>query len=75
MNESKKGGNKKKKIYKRNKRNTNIPNPPNTHTYVYVSGGKKYSFFWKIWLALFSCYLHFEIHPFALLPSNLPLKV
>ena len=25
-------------------------------------------------LALFFCYLHFEIHPFALLPSNLPLK-
>ena len=23
--------------------------------------------FWKIWRALFSCYLHLEIHPFALL--------
>ena len=27
-----------------------------------VLGGKKYSLFWKIWRALFSCYLRFEIH-------------
>ena len=26
--------------------------------------------FRKIWCALFSCYLRFEIHPFALLPMN-----
>ena len=26
--------------------------------------------FWKIWCALFSCCLHFEIHPFSLLPLN-----
>ena len=32
-----------------------------------VSRGKKYLFFWKIWRALFSCYLHLEIRPFALL--------
>ena len=25
----------------------------------------------KIWRALFSCYLRFEIRPFALLPTNL----
>ena len=35
-----------------------------------VSGGKKYSFFRKIWRALLSCYLRFEIHPFALLLTN-----
>ena len=27
-------------------------------------------FFWKIWRALFSCNTRFEIHPFALLPTN-----
>ena len=26
--------------------------------------------FWKIWRSLFSCYLRFEIRPFALLPTN-----
>ena len=26
--------------------------------------------FWKIWRALLSCYLRFEIRPFALLPTN-----
>ena len=27
--------------------------------------------FWKIWRALFSCNTHFEIRPFALLPTIL----
>ena len=27
--------------------------------------------FRKIWSALFSCYLHFEIRPFALLPTKI----
>ena len=26
--------------------------------------------FWKIWRALFSCFLRFDDHPFALLPMN-----
>ena len=34
---------------------------PLTCAYVCVSEGKKCSFFWKIWRALFSCCLHFEI--------------
>ena len=38
---------------------------------VFVSGDKKYLFFRKIWGALFSCYLRFEIRSFALLPTNL----
>ena len=38
-------------------------------TYVCISGSKKCSFFRKIWRALFSCYLSFEIRPFALLPQ------
>ena len=42
---------------------------PNTHTYVCLSGAKKISFFQKIWRALFSCYLHFEIRLFAVLPT------
>ena len=29
--------------------------------------------FWKIWRALFSCYLRFEIRLFALLTTKLPL--
>ena len=37
-----------------------------TYTCAY-QGIKKFLFFWKICCALFSCYLHFEIHPFALL--------
>ena len=43
---------------------------PNTHTYVRVSGGKKYLFFQKIWGALFSWNTRFEIHPFASLPTR-----
>ena len=27
--------------------------------------------FWKIWCALFSCYLRFKIRPFALSRTNL----
>ena len=33
-------------------------------------GGKKCSFFQKIWRALFSWNTRFEIHLFALLPTN-----
>ena len=36
------------------RKKTNISYPPDTHTYVYVSVGKKYSFSRKIWHALFS---------------------
>ena len=40
--------------------------PADMQTYVCVSGGKKcFVFFRKIYRALFSCYLHFEIRPFA----------
>ena len=39
-------------------------------TYVCVSGGKKCLCFRKIWCALFSCYVRFEIRFFALLPAN-----
>ena len=38
--------------------------PPDTLTYVCVSGGKKCSFLRKIWRALFSWNTRFEIHPF-----------
>ena len=38
--------------------------------YPSLSVGKKCSFFWKIWRALFLCYLRFEIRLFALLPTN-----
>ena len=41
--------------------------PPDTHTYVCVSGGKKRSFFGKFGVLLYSCYLLFEIRPFAIL--------
>ena len=44
--------------------------PPDTHTYVCISGGKKCSFFRKIWRALISWNTRFEIRPFALLPTN-----
>ena len=39
-------------------------------TYVCVSGGKKCSFFCKIYRALFSCYLRFEIRLFPLLQAQ-----
>ena len=48
-------------------RKTNIFLPPDTHTYVCISEGKKMFFFWKIWRALFSWNTRFEICPFALL--------
>ena len=38
--------------------------------YMYVSGGKKSSFFRKIWRALLFCYLRFKNCPLALLPTN-----
>ena len=38
--------------------------------YAHVSGGKKMSFLRKIWRDLFSWNTHFEIHPFALLPTK-----
>ena len=37
--------------------------PKNEHTYVCVSGGKKCSFFQKVWRALFSWNTCFEIRP------------
>ena len=43
---------------------------PDTHTYVCVPGGKKCSFFRKIWRALFSWNICFQGRPFALLPTN-----
>ena len=43
---------------------------PDTRTYVGVSGGKKFSFFRKIWRALFSWNTSSETRPFALLPTN-----
>ena len=49
--------------------------PPDTHTYVCVSGGKKTFVFRKIWRALYSCYLRFEIRPFAIVPTNLEKAV
>ena len=53
------GGNKKTKQAKFSEKRTFLP--PDTHTYV-----QKCSFFQRIWRALFSCYLRFEIlRPFA----------
>ena len=40
-----------------------------TVTYVGVSWGKKCLLLRKIWRALLSSYLRFEIHPFVLLPT------
>ena len=37
--------------------------------YAHVLGGKKCSFFRKIWRALISWSTRFEIHPFSLLPT------
>ena len=37
---------------------------------VRIRGLEIWKNFRKIWLALFSCYLHFEISPFALLPKS-----
>ena len=39
--------------------------PLDTHTYMGVSWARDVRFFQKIWLALFSCYLRLDIHPFA----------
>ena len=38
--------------------------------YVCVSGGNKFLFFGKIYGAFFSCYVHFEICLFTLLPAT-----
>ena len=51
-------------------RKTDISYPLDTHTYVYVSGGKKHVFR-KIWRALFSWNTRLEIGPVALLPTIL----
>ena len=59
------GGNKNTKHAKFSEKRTFLP--PDTHTYVCVSEGKKH----KIWRALCSCYLRFEIRPFAILPRSL----
>ena len=40
------------------------------HLYVSLSGGKKCSFFRKIWRALFSCNTRFKIHRFSLLTTS-----
>ena len=40
---------------------------------MYVSGGKKCSFFRKIWHALFFYNTRFEIRPFALLTTKQPI--
>ena len=53
-------------VYKRNTLPTGCLNSYCTRC---VSGGKKHSFFRKIWRALYSCYLRFEIRPFAILPA------
>ena len=45
-------------------------NEAHQKTCVCVSGGKKCSFFWKIWRVFFFCNTHFETHLFALLPTN-----
>ena len=47
--------------------------PPDTHTCVCVSEGKKMFVFRKIWRALFSCNTRFEIRHFALLPTDFGL--
>ena len=54
-----------KRVFQENKarqvfRKTNIFYPPGTHTYVYVSGGKK-CLFWENWRALFSSSTRFEV--------------
>ena len=43
--------------------------PPDTHTYVCVSRGKRCSFFGKLDVLCFSWNTHFEIHPFSLLAT------
>ena len=43
------------------------------HTCAY-QWGKKRRFFGRSWRTLLSCYFHFEIRPFALLPMNPNLK-
>ena len=60
--ESQNGGNKKTKYAKFAEKRTFL-------TPWYVCGVRNFVFR-EIWRILFSCYLHFEIHPFALLPSN-----
>ena len=44
--------------------------PPDRHTYVCVSGGKECLFFGKFGVLCFFWNTHFEICPFALLPTN-----
>ena len=68
--ESQNGGNKKIKHAKFSKNWTFL-----TPWYADVRArirGKKCLFFWKIWRAFFSCYLRFEILPFALSPTKYP---
>ena len=67
--------NRKLSVTRQNGESQNFPKnenflPPDTHTYVCVSGDKKCSFFRKIWRALFSWNTHFEIRLFALLPTK-----
>ena len=42
---------------------------------VYVTGGKTCGVRNETWRTLFSCYLRFEIRPFAVLPTNWSISV
>ena len=56
-------GNKKTKLAKSSENQKFLP--PDTHTYMWISGGKKCFVFRKNWRALFCCYLCFyeyDIH-------------
>ena len=44
-------------------------NNPCAYVRVRIKGQEMFVF-WKIWCALLSCYLRFEIHPFALLRTR-----
>ena len=65
------GSNKKTKRAKFSKHLLNS----DTQTNVCLLVGPKCSYFWKIWLALFSFYLRFEIRPFAFLPTILSVNL
>ena len=66
--ESQNGDNKKTKHTKFSEKRTFLTS---WYAHVRVSIRKQELFvFRKIWCALFACYLRFEIHPFALSPTN-----
>ena len=66
--ESRNGCFKKTKHFKFSEKRTFLTPLIRTRTYVYQ--GVRNIFFRKIWRALFSWNTHFEIYPFALLPTN-----